>query len=148
MKHVILAGTLIASIAWPVGSMLAQDAAKAIAGTTLGSVTLTRRVLADGQPLPAGTYQVRLSADEPKPVVGQSPDGSRYVEFVKGGKVIGREVATVVSNTDMATMAKWRKPAANSTRVETLKGADYLRVWINQGGNNYLIHLPPAAPGN
>jgi hypothetical protein len=29
--------------------------------------------------------------------------------------------------------------------VETLKGDDYLRVWINHSGNNYLIHLPPAA---
>ena len=52
---------------------------------------------ADGQPLAAGTYQVRLSADEPKPAVGQSPDSERYVEFLKGGKVVGREVATVVS---------------------------------------------------
>ena len=25
-----------------------------------------------------------------------------------------------------------------------LKGDEYLRVWINRGGVNYLIHLPPA----
>jgi hypothetical protein len=29
-------------------------------------------------------------------------------------------------------------------RVETLKGDDYVRVWINRRGVNYLIHLPPA----
>ena len=23
-----------------------------------------------------------------------------------------------------------------------LKGNDYVRVWINKGGNHYLIHLP------
>jgi len=23
-----------------------------------------------------------------------------------------------------------------------LKGGDYLRVWINKGGNHYLVHLP------
>lgn len=145
MKHVILGGVLIAALASAIDPAFAQDGTKAAAGTSLGSVTLTRKVLADGQPLGPGTYQVRLSADEPKPVVGQSPDGARYVEFVRAGKVVGREVATVVSNTDMATIAKWRKPALNSARVETLKGADYLRVWINRGGNNYLIHLPPAA---
>ena len=26
-----------------------------------------------------------------------------------------------------------------------LKGNDYLRVWINKGGNHYLIHLPTGA---
>jgi hypothetical protein len=25
-----------------------------------------------------------------------------------------------------------------------LKGDDYLRVWINRRGVNYLIHLPPV----
>jgi hypothetical protein len=25
-----------------------------------------------------------------------------------------------------------------------LKGDEYLRVWINRGGVNYLLHLPPA----
>jgi hypothetical protein len=77
-------------------------------------------------------------------VVGESPNGEQYVEFVRSGKVLGREVATVISNTELATMAKWGKPAINSTRVETLKGDDYVRVWINHAGNNYLIHLPPA----
>jgi hypothetical protein len=145
MKHGILAGVLIAALASPIASAWAQDAAKPAAGTVLGSVTLSRKVLADGQPLAAGTYQVRLSSEEPKAVVGQSPDAARYVEFVRAGKVVGREVATVVSNADMATMAKWHKPAMNSSKVEILKGADYLRVWINRSGNNYLIHLPPAA---
>jgi hypothetical protein len=28
--------------------------------------------------------------------------------------------------------------------VELLKGEDYLRVWINRGGNHYLVHLPVA----
>ena len=30
-------------------------------------------------------------------------------------------------------------------RVEMLKGNDYLRVWINRGGTNYIIHLPAGA---
>ena len=143
MKHVILAGLVIATLGWPIVPAAAQNSSAG--GTVIGSVTLTKKVLADGQPLAPGTYQVRLSADQPKPVVGQSPDGERYVEFVRAGKVVGREVATVVSSTDMATIAKYRKPAVNSSKVETLKGADYLRVWINRSGTNYLIHLPPAA---
>jgi hypothetical protein len=31
-----------------------------------------------------------------------------------------------------------------SSRVEMLKGGEYLRVWVNRGGHNYLLHLPPA----
>jgi len=30
-------------------------------------------------------------------------------------------------------------------RVDMLKGNDYVRVWINRAGTNYIIHLPPAA---
>jgi hypothetical protein len=145
MKCVVLAGLLAATLGWPVVPVSAQGSSTPAGSAVLGSVTLTRKVLADGQPLAPGTYQVRLTADQPKPVVGQSPDAERYVEFVRGGKVVGREVATVISNTDMATLAKYRRPTANSSRVETLKGADYLRVWITRSGNNYLIHLPPAA---
>jgi len=28
--------------------------------------------------------------------------------------------------------------------VDMLKGNDYVRVWINHSGMNYLVHLPPA----
>jgi hypothetical protein len=100
--------------------------------------------MADGKPLAAGTYQVRLTGDEPKPAAGQSPDAERYVEFLRGGQVVGREVATVVSNADMPSIAKGAKVAAGSARVERLKGDDYIRVWINRGGHNYLVHLPPG----
>ena len=145
MKHVVLAGLVAVTLASAAMPAFAQDSSNTAGGTVIGSVTLTRKVLADGQPLAPGTYQVRLSTEQPKPVVGQSPEGERYVEFVRAGKVVGREVATVISSVDMATMAKYRKPTANSSRVETLRGADYLRVWINRSGTNYLIHLPPAA---
>jgi hypothetical protein len=26
-------------------------------------------------------------------------------------------------------------------QIQTLVGNDYLRVWINKGGTNYLLHL-------
>lgn len=144
MKHTILKGILTAALivpAWPASAQTPKPAT----GTSLGSVTLPKKVMADGQPLAAGTYQVRLTGEAPKPGAGQSPEGETYVEFLKGGKVVAREVATVVSNADMATMAKGRKPVLNSVRVETLKGDDYVRVWINRGGNNYLINMPPGA---
>ena len=36
-----------------------------------------------------------------------------------------------------------RDAQAQVTIIQNLlKGGDYLRVWINKGGNYYLIHLP------
>jgi hypothetical protein len=142
MKHVLAVAALVAALGLP-ASLVAQTSAPA-AGTSLGSVTLRTSVMADGQRLAAGTYQVRLTGDIAKPGVGQSPDAERYVEFVRGGKVIGREVASVVSQADIAQVADGPRPATGGARVELLKGNDYVRVWINRGGMNYIIHLPPA----
>ena len=144
MKHAVLVGTLIAALGVPLVSVSAQMAPPA-AGASLGSVTLNRRVMANGEPLATGTYQVRLSAETPKPGLGQSPESERYVEFVRGGKVVGREVATIVSAADIGQIAKGARPPVGGARVELLKGNDYVRVWINRGGTNYIINMPPVA---
>lgn len=111
---------------------------------SLGSVTLSKKVMANGQPLAAGTYTVRLASDSVSSVVGQSPDAEKWVEFVQGGQVKGKELATVVTGPDAKTVLKGKAPAAGSARVDELKGADYVRVWINKGGTTYLIHLTLA----
>jgi hypothetical protein len=135
------AGAAMPPVAAAQGS---TQAAAPAAGTSLGSVTLRQQVMADGKPLAAGTYQVRLTADEAKPAVGQSPSAERYVEFLRGGKVVGRELATIVSAGDLKEIAEGPRPGPGGSRVELLKGNDYVRVWINRGGTNYIIHLPPA----
>jgi len=117
----------------------------AAAGTSLGTVHLAKKVMADGKPLPAGTYQVRLTDDTPQPAVGETPNAERFVEFMRGGKVVGREVASVIGSDDIGKIAKGKTPKRNSSSVELLKGGDYYRVWINKGGNNYIINMPPAA---
>ena len=109
------------------------------------AVRLPRAVLADGQPLGAGAYAVRLSDAPVTPVVGQAPDGAHWVEFVQAGQVKGREIATVVTAADLkAAGAVSRPPSAGAARVDLLKGGDYLRVWINRAGTQYLIHLAVA----
>jgi hypothetical protein len=145
MKRLVLVGALAAALS--TASAFAQSKASGTAGTALGTVHLAKSVLADGKPLAAGTYQVRLTNDEPKPAVGQAEGSEKYVEFVRGGKVAGREVATVVSAQDIGKIAKGKKPGAGSSSVEMLKGGDYYRVWINKGGTNYIINMPPASKG-
>jgi hypothetical protein len=109
----------------------------------LGTVTLRKAVKADGKPLAAGTYQVRLTAQQATPdAKGATEAAERWVEFVRGGKVLGREVVTIVPQAEISLVQKDSPPARNGAKVETLKGGDYVRVWINRNGNYYLIHLP------
>jgi hypothetical protein len=108
----------------------------------LGTVRLTHPVLADGKPLAAGTYSVRLTSDQPPAATGETPGAERWVEFVKNDQVAGREIATVISAVDIGAVAEGPQPNANASRVDVLKGGDYLRVWINKAGNHYLINMP------
>jgi len=107
----------------------------------LGTVRIAQSVTANGQALPAGSYQVRLTTEAPPKVVGQTVAETRWVEFMRGTTVAGREVATLISATDMRTMAKMPRQGG-AVRIQTLKGGDYLRVWITHSGEHVLIHLP------
>ena len=121
------------------------DEAKAPpAPTVLGTVRLPKGVKADGKPLSAGSYQVRLTPDEAKPdAKGASPTLERWVEFVQKGQVKGREVVSIVPANEAKLVQKDTPPPSGGAKVEMLKGGDYYRVWINKAGNYYLVHLVP-----
>jgi hypothetical protein len=109
----------------------------------LGTVRIPKSLKADGKPLPAGTYQVRLTPETATPDArGQTATLERWAEFVKGGKVVGREVVTIIPQAEIAKVQKDAPPPRGGAKVETLKGGDYVRVWINRDGNHYLMHLP------
>ena len=110
--------------------------------TNLGSVNIPRAVKADGQALPAGTYQVRVTETPASPpAAGQTPQYERWAEFLRGGKVVGREVVTVVPASDIKQVAEVTPPQPGGARTEVLKGGDYLRLWLNRAGTHYLIHF-------
>lgn len=147
MKVRILVATLVAVLTAGIVSAQTTPQGQVPAGeATLGSVSLPRSVMADGKPLKAGTYQVRLTAQAAAPAVpGQTME--RWVEFVQGGKVAGREVVSIIPAAEAKDLQPGPDAAASTrtgTRVEMLKGNEYLRVWINRGGVGYLIHMPPA----
>jgi hypothetical protein len=118
----------------------------ASAAGVLDTITLPAPVTANGQPLSKGTYQLRLSDEEVKPAPGTAPGSERWVEFVQRGQVKGREVASVMPNSEISKMGEDKQPAPppGKPRVQLLKEKQYYRVWISKGGNSYLIHLPPA----
>ena len=162
MKHVLMVGVLVvASVAAAaaqtskakpatdghtapkVQPATAPSPAAPAGEVALGSVRFAKGVKADGKALAAGTYQVRLTPDTASPAAkGQTGSLERWVEFVKGGKVAGREVVTIIPQNEISQVQKDTPPHANSSKVETLKGGDYVRVWINKGGNHYLVHFP------
>ena len=145
----ILAGTLLA------GDALAQHKAPNTQPTTaeaptaptgeipLGSARLPRAVTADGKPLPAGSYTVRVTAQESKPeTVGQTEQLERWVEFVRGGEVKGREVVSIIPAAESKLVVKDAPPrAGGAAKVQALRGNEYVRVWFNKGGNHYVINL-------
>jgi hypothetical protein len=123
---------------------LSAQAQPASTGTTtnLGTVRIPRAVKADGQALAAGSYEIRVTETPASPAApGQTPQYERWAEFLRGGKVVGREVVTVVPASDIKQVAEMTPPPSGGSRAEVLKGGDYLRLWINRGGNHYLIHF-------
>ena len=137
-RKVMAAVVMSAVVAVPavLGAQLAQAE-----GKSLGTVSLPRKVKAGGQPLAAGTYTLRLLPQDLKGAVGQTPSESRFVEFVQGGKVVGKEVATVLTGAEAKAVTKGSGPASGASKVQLLKGDEYLRVWVRQGDTHYLVHL-------
>ncbi len=105
-----------------------------------GRVRIPRNVLAGGQPLAAGNYELAL-AKEGHAAGSQAPV-EPLVEFRRNGRVIGKEVATVIPASEVATVLKTNRPKTGQARVSLLKGNDSVRVWINQNGTYYMVHLP------
>jgi hypothetical protein len=113
----------------------------------LGTVRLTRGVTADGKPLPAGTYTLRVTAQEAKPeAVGTTENLERWAEFLQRGSVKGREVVSIVPEAEIKMVVKDAPPRPGAApKVQTLRGNDYVRIWVNRAGTHYLIHLPAGA---
>lgn len=135
---------MVAAFVGAAAADLSAQAQPASASTTtnLGMVRIPRAVKADGQALPAGTYQIRVTETPASPpAAGQTPQYERWAEFLRGGKVVGREVVTVVPASDIKQIAEVTPPRPGGARTEVLKGGDYLRLWLNRAGTHYLIHF-------
>jgi hypothetical protein len=149
----ILAGSLTAAPAFAQHKTPNQQPTTDAAPTApsgdlvLGTVHLAKATTADGKPLAAGTYQVRLTAQEAKPdAKGASENIERWVEFVQRGTVKGREVVSIVPQNEVKNVVKDTPPhAGGAPKVQMLKGNDYMRVWFNKGGNHYLIYFPTGS---
>lgn len=145
MARKALATIALAAVVAFTASVGLTHAAAAQTGQSIGSVTLPRAVMANGESLAAGTYTVRVSTEAVPAAVGLSSDSTKWLEFVRGGEVRGRELASVLSESEVIQqVVESAPPASGSSKVEMLKGNDYMRVWINNGGTHYLVHFALA----
>jgi hypothetical protein len=134
---------LALATALSVGGAVVQEKQPAkAAGGVLTTVHITQSVMANGKPLPAGVYELRLTNERPNPLPGQSPDAERWVEFVANGAVVGRDVAVVLRDDDLPSIGASSVPSRDGTRVELLKGGEFLRISVRRGGERYLVYLP------
>ena len=109
---------------------------------SLGSVELPRQVMANGETLVSGAYDVFVTAAQADPEApGQLAVLERWVEFRQAGAVQGREVVSIVPGSEISDVAKSAPPASGTARIETLRENEYLRIWVNQSDTHYFIHL-------
>jgi len=141
----LAAALLVGQLQAQTGTTSAAPTSSVTAQPLAQSVRIPAGVRANGQSLPAGVYTLRTSGEPVTPVVGQGPDSARWVEFVQGGQVRGKELASVVAPADGKAVAKPTPPAQGLGIVHVLRGAEYIRVWVNSGGSQYLVHLTAAA---
>jgi len=142
----ILASAILGFTVGPANVTRAQTAPARVdvpAGqVALGTVELPRRVMANGEALASGTYEVQVTGDSATPdAPGQLQVLERWVEFRQGDEVRGREVVSILPQSEIQSVAKTAPPASGTSRVELLRGNDYLRVWSNQNNTHYIIHL-------
>jgi hypothetical protein len=97
--------------------------------------------MADGQPLAAGTYWVRLTGSPSR--VGRSPDAKPTSRFLRAGKVVSARSPRSSPNVEIGSIAKWR---SNDGGVRVSTEGERLSARLAQlpGGNHYLINMPTA----
>ena len=137
MKHVLMVGVLVLASAAATAAQTskakpatdghtapkvqpatAPSPAAPAGEVALGAVHFAKGVKADGKALAAGTYQVRLTAQAANPPAkGQSEGLERWVEFTQGGQVKGREVVTIIPQSEICSGPEGH--AARSERFES-----------------------------
>ena len=107
------------------------------------SVRIPVAVLADRKPLPAGLYSLRLTGEQPSQP-GQPPGAQEIVEILAGGNVVARETAEVLRDEALPAVGASSVSVQSGTRVEMLKGGEFLRISMKRDGARYLVYLPIA----
>jgi hypothetical protein len=116
----------------------ALSAHHTVPGRAHPTVTIGQSVLAEGKPLAAGKYEIWIT--EERPAGAAASAAQRVVEFVQNGKVVARETAEVFGPGERPVGTSGAAGRV-SAQVQTLRGGEFVRVAVTDGGTRYLIHL-------
>jgi hypothetical protein len=89
------------------GAQAAYTQTASADGTLLAAVNITHNVLANGQPLAAGRYNVHLTDKWVDTLDPGDEQGVTWVEFRTGSGVAGREAALVIPASEIAAVSAW-----------------------------------------
>ena len=140
MHRLLLSSVAVLALAAP----LAAHHETAGKSHAVATVTIPEPVKADGQPLAPGKYEVWILNDRPA-TAGEPSNAQRVVELHQNGKMVAKDVAEVFGaaerpvGTSGTTGSRMGKAV-----VQKLRGGEFLRIAISDGGARYLIHLPTA----
>ena len=109
------------------------------------TVQITQPVLAGGQPLAPGTYELIVTDESPAIEAGRSNETQRWVEFVRDRMVVARELAEVFPHPE-TPVGTSGAPGASRAIVQKLKADDFVRVSVNAPNARYLVYLPLSQP--
>jgi hypothetical protein len=141
MRHAFSVTLLVCVMS--MASLTAQSGVPSPADArVLATVQIGTAVTAGGAPLPVGTYELRLTGERPAPLAGQPQNGQEWVEFVADGKIVAREAAEILNDGDLEAAGEASQRVKSGTRVEMLKGGEFLRISVKRERNRYLIYLP------
>jgi len=109
------------------------------------TVRITQPVLAGGQPLAPGSYELVVTDEHPATPTGIPSEAQQSVEFVRDGMVVARDIAEVFPRAERAVGTS---SASGSPRavVEKLKADNFLRIAVNGANARYLVYLPISQP--
>ena len=136
MRHILTTLAVTAALG---ASAAAHHEVAGRAHPASATVRLTQTVMAEGQPLMPGTYEIV--------VLDQTVAGAqRRVDILQNGKVVAHETAEMFGAAErpVGTSGSTSSRAA----VQTLKGGEFVRIAFNGGGARYLIHLPTGSQAN
>jgi len=137
--------TAVCVLALGVAGLSAQEPARTagVAAPVTTKVRIAQAVTADGKALAPGTYELRLTSQQPPQVGGGASVNQRWVEFVANGATVAREIAEVFPFNDARAVGT-SSAGAGAARVDLLKGGEFLRIAVTGVDGRYLIHLPVA----
>jgi hypothetical protein len=128
-----------------VGTALAHHTVPGRTHPVVTTVRIAQPVTAGSTPLAPGRYEFIVTDESPAAASGHPNESQRWVEFVRDGMVVARDIAEVFPRAERPVGTSSASAAPRAV-VEKLKADDFVRVSVNAVNARYLVYLPISQP--